>query len=32
MAHGFPIDEEQEEVKQMIKETENNGQAYPKVK
>jgi hypothetical protein len=31
-AHGYPIDTAQNEVKQMIKETENTGHPYPEMK
>ena len=31
MAHDFPLDMQQIEVKQMVAETENSGQPYPKV-
>ena len=31
-AHGYPIDTAQNEVKQMIKETENTGLPYPEMK
>jgi hypothetical protein len=29
MAHGFPIDKESEEVKEMLKATDNNGHPFP---
>ena len=32
LAHGFPIDEEQKEVKEMLAETNNTGQPYPEIK
>jgi hypothetical protein len=32
LAHGYPIDPAQNEVKQMIKETENSGLPYPEMK
>ncbi len=31
MAHDFPLDMQQIEVKQIVAETENSGQPYPKV-
>jgi aryl-alcohol dehydrogenase-like predicted oxidoreductase len=31
-AHGFPIDPQQKEVKEIIKETENTGLPYPEIK
>ena len=31
LAHGFPIDPDQLEVKQMLKETENTGRPFPEV-
>ena len=31
-AHGFPVDTEQKEIKEMIKETDNTGLPYPEVK
>jgi predicted aldo/keto reductase-like oxidoreductase len=31
-AHGFPIDTQQKEVKEMIKETDNTGLPYPEIK
>jgi aryl-alcohol dehydrogenase-like predicted oxidoreductase len=30
MAHGFPLDMQQKEVKEMVRATENTGDAYPK--
>jgi aryl-alcohol dehydrogenase-like predicted oxidoreductase len=30
LAHGFPIDEQQKEVKEMLKATVNNGHPFPK--
>jgi uncharacterized protein len=32
MAHGFPLDEQSEEVKEMLKSTENTGFPFPDVK
>ena len=32
MAHGFPLDAQQMEVKEMLKETENTGRAFPEMK
>jgi len=32
LAHGFPIDPEQKEVKEMMHETENTGFPYPEIK
>jgi uncharacterized protein len=32
MAHGFPIDMQQKEVKEMVVETENTGNAYPEIR
>ena len=29
MAHGFPIDSEEKEVKQMLQEAKNTGRSYP---
>jgi hypothetical protein len=31
MAHDFPIDQQQKEVKEMLKEVENEGKPFPKV-
>lgn len=31
LAHGFPIDEQQTEIKEMLKGTENSGQSFPEV-
>jgi aryl-alcohol dehydrogenase-like predicted oxidoreductase len=31
-AHGFPLDPQQKEVKEIIKETENTGLPYPEIK
>jgi predicted aldo/keto reductase-like oxidoreductase len=31
-AHGFPLDTQQMEVKEMLKESENTGRAYPEMK
>jgi aryl-alcohol dehydrogenase-like predicted oxidoreductase len=31
MAHGFPLDDQSIEVKQMLKETDNTGKSYPVV-
>jgi hypothetical protein len=28
-AHGFPLDQQQVEVKEMMKATENNGHPFP---
>ncbi|HLK63130.1 MAG TPA: aldo/keto reductase [Bryobacteraceae bacterium] len=32
LAHGFPLDEEQAEVKEMMRATENTGKPYPELK
>jgi len=32
MAHGFPLDDQSEEVKEMLKSTENTGFPFPDVK
>jgi uncharacterized protein len=32
LAHGFPIDMQQKEVKEMMKESENTGHPYPEIK
>jgi predicted aldo/keto reductase-like oxidoreductase len=32
LAHGFPVDEEQKEVKEMLRETDNTGLPYPEIK
>src|SRR5579862_507686 len=31
-AHGFPVDEEQKEIKEMLRETDNTGRAFPVLK
>ena len=31
-AHGFPVDTQQKEIKEMLKETENTGLPYPEIK
>jgi aryl-alcohol dehydrogenase-like predicted oxidoreductase len=31
-AHGFPVDSQQKEIKEMLKETENTGLPFPEVK
>ena len=31
-AHGFPVDTQQKEIKEMLKETDNTGLPYPEVK
>ena len=31
LAHGFPIDTQQREVKEMLKESENTGKPYPEI-
>ena len=31
-AHGFPVDPQQKEIKEMLKETDNTGLPYPEVK
>jgi aryl-alcohol dehydrogenase-like predicted oxidoreductase len=31
-AHGFPVDDQQKEIKEMIKETDNTGLPYPEMK
>jgi hypothetical protein len=31
LAHDFPIDTKQAEVKEMLKATENNGKPFPKI-
>jgi len=32
LAHGFPLDAQQMEVKEMLKESENTGRPYPEMK
>jgi len=32
LAHGFPIDQQQTEVKEMLKESDNTGRPYPEMK
>lgn len=32
MAHGFPVDPQQKEIKQMMKEAENTGEPFPELK
>ena len=32
LAHGFPIDGQQMEVKEMLKESENTGNPFPEMK
>jgi uncharacterized protein len=32
LAHGFPLDQQQMEVKEMLKESENTGRPYPEMK
>jgi hypothetical protein len=32
LAHGFPLDMEQKEVKEMIAETQNTGHPYPDIR
>ena len=32
MAHGFPLDAQQMEVKEMLKESENTGRPFPEMK
>jgi len=31
-AHGFPVDEEQKEIKELLRETDNTGRPYPVLK
>jgi len=31
MAHGFPLDAQQMEVKEMLKESENTGRPFPEI-
>jgi hypothetical protein len=32
LAHGFPLDAQQMEVKEMLKESENTGRPFPEMK
>ncbi len=32
LAHGFPLDMQQKEVKEMLKSTDNTGKPFPSIK